>query len=162
MPTDTVQPGPGGFYAPTLYAGWWLFVGLGLLALVATWYGWVFWSTRPPRGPKSARAGQHPTADLRSRYQAEIDIIVGLVARGELSARRGQQDISSVVRRFVEATSGIKAPHMTLTELRDGGEQLSPVAAVVEQLYPGEFGPAESDTVDGAAHVAKEVIARWT
>ena len=40
---------PPGFYAPDPYAAKWLWIGVGILALVAAWYAWVWWSTRLSR-----------------------------------------------------------------------------------------------------------------
>jgi hypothetical protein len=153
---------PPGFYAPDLYAGRWLWVGVGVLVLVALWYAYVIVSTRPRRVRIPARVTADRLTRLRADYDHQIDLVLARVARGELSQRAGHQQLSVLVRHFVEEVSGIHAPTMTLTELSATGSRLTPVAHVVGELYPGEFGPEEARSLVGAGTVAKAVVARWT
>lgn len=156
------DPPPPGYYAPDPYSSTWLWVGLGVFALIALWYSWVFWSTRektvvvPPR----LRAGR--LERLRSDYTHQIDVVVGKVGSGEITRRQGHQQLSVLVRHFVQEVSGIRAPTMTLTDLHASGSRLTPVSVVVGELYPGEFAPASPATLEGAADQAKTVVARWT
>ncbi|MCU1538586.1 MAG: hypothetical protein JWP82_2937 [Humibacillus sp.] len=153
---------PPGFYAPDLYSGRWLWIGLGVLLLVALWSAFVILSTRPRRVRIPPRVTTDRLTRLRADYARQIDLVLDLVARGELTQRAGHQRLSVLVRHFVQEVSGIHAPTMTLTELTATGERLTPVAQVVSDLYPGEFGPDEARSLAGAGAVAKEVVARWT
>ncbi len=153
---------PPGFYPPDPYGSGWVWVGAGALVVVALWYAWVLWSTRvrPVRVPPRISADR--LTRLRSDYRRQIDVVLERAARGEITQRSAHQQISVLVRHFVQEVSGIDAPTMTLTDLTGSGVRLTPVANVVGTLYPGEFGPRETRTLDGAATVAKEVVARWT
>lgn len=153
---------PPGFYAPDPYSTRWLWVGLGILTLLAAWYLWVWWSTRdrPVVPPVLVRPDR--LARLRADYARQIDVVVAAAGVGEISQRRAHQQVSVLVRHFVQEVSGIHAPTMTLTDLSNEGSRLSPVSRVVGVLYPGEFAPHEVQTVAGAARVAKEVVARWS
>jgi hypothetical protein len=153
---------PPGFYAPDPYAARWLWVGVGLLALVAAWYAWVWWSTRPRKVVVPARIAPDRMSRLREDYTRQIDLVLARAAAGEISSRRAHQQLSVLVRHFVQEVSGIHAPTMTLTELNATGSRLTPVSEVVGTLYPGEFGPRETATLVGAGAVAKEVVARWS
>lgn len=156
------DPPPPGFYAPDPYSTRWLWLGLAVLAVVGFWYLYVWWSTRE----RSVRVPPRITGDrltrLRGDYTREIDVVLARAAAGEITMRRGHQQLSLLVRHFVQEVSGIKAPTMTLTDLSASGKRLGPVSEVVATLYPGEFGPRETETLSGAAGVAKEVVARWT
>jgi hypothetical protein len=153
---------PPGFYAPDPYAARWLWIGLGLLALVAGWYAWIWWSTREKKVVVPPRIAPDRLTRLRADYTRQIDLVLDRAAAGEISQRRAHQQLSVLVRHFVEEVSGIRAPTMTLTELHATGDRLVPVSEVVGTLYPGEFGPRETDTLRGAGTVAKEVVARWS
>lgn len=153
---------PPGFYAPDLYAGRWLWIGVGVLVLVALWYLFVILSTRPRRVRIPPRVTADRLTRLREDYARQIDLVLQRVAGGELTQRAGHQQLSVLVRHFVQEVSGIHAPAMTLTELTATGERLTPVARVVGELYPGEFGPEEARSLVGAGAVAKQVVARWT
>ncbi|MEO7448741.1 MAG: hypothetical protein ABI336_10755 [Humibacillus sp.] len=157
-----VDAPPPGFYAPDLYSGHWLWIGIGVLALVAIWYVYVIASTRSRRASIPPRVTADRLSRLRADYDRQIDLVLDRVSRGELSQRAGHQQLSVLVRHFVQEVSGIHAPTMTLTELTATGARLTPVAQVVGELYPGEFGPEEARSLVGAGAVAKSVVARWT
>ncbi|HET7399341.1 MAG TPA: hypothetical protein VFJ94_12555 [Intrasporangium sp.] len=159
MPAD---PPPPGFYAPDPYSRTWLWVGAGLLLAVALWYLWVWWSTRPRpvHGPVAATGGR--LERLRADYTRQIDVVVARADAGEISQRRAHQQLSVLVRHFVQEASGIAAPTMTLTDLVGSGARLGPVSRVVRRLYPGEFAPREADTLAEAAAGARDVVARWS
>lgn len=153
---------PPGFYAPDPYAARWLWIGVAVLAVIVCWYLWVWWSTRerPVRVPPRISADR--LTRLRADYSREIDVVVARAQAGEISQRRAHQQVSVLVRHFVQEVSGIHAPTMTLTDLTASGPRLTPVSEVVGALYPGEFEPLETRTLTGAATVAKQVVARWT
>lgn len=153
---------PPGFYAPDPYAGRWLWVGVGVLALVALWYAFVWWSTRGRTVAAVRPVIRDRIAELRAEYTRRIDEVLARAAAGEIGQRRAHQQLSVLVRHFVQEVSGIAAPTMTLTELTEGGARLTPVSQVVGELYPGEFGPHEATTLAGAGAVAKQVVARWS
>jgi hypothetical protein len=153
---------PPGFYAPDPYATRWLWIGVALLAAVALWYAWVWWSTRERALAVPPRISADRLTRLRADYARQIDVVVARADTGEITQRRAHQQLSVLVRHFVQEVSGIHAPTMTLTDLNARGERLEPVSEVVGTLYPGEFAPGQASTVGGAAAVAKQVVARWT
>ncbi|HEU5144817.1 MAG TPA: hypothetical protein VFT81_06535 [Dermatophilaceae bacterium] len=156
------EPPPPGFYAPDPYAAWWLWVGAAAFVLIMAWYAWVWRSTRERPVRLAPRRADDRAALLRDEYAREIDAVAVQAASGQISAREAHQRLSILVRHFVQELSGIRAPTMTLSELSASGPRLTPVSEVVEVLYPGEFAPEDSDTVAGAAEVAREVVRRWT
>jgi hypothetical protein len=153
---------PPGFYAPDPYASKWLWIGIGALVLVAAWYAWVWWSTREKKVVVPPRVTSDRLSRLRADYTRQIDLVLDRAAAGEITQRRAHQQLSVLVRHFVQEVSGINAPTMTLTERNATGSRLTPVSAVVGSLYPGEFGPRETATLVGAGTVAKQVVARWS
>ena len=84
-------------------------------------------------------------------------------AAGEISQRRAHQQLSVLVRHFVQEVSGHPRPD---DDARPSStrraSRLTPVSEVVGTLYPGEFGPRETATLAGAGTVAKQVVARWS
>ena len=153
---------PPGFYAPDPYAGTWLWVGIAGFVAIALWYVWVWWSTREKPVVVPPRLTADRLSRLRADYTRQIEAVVARVEAGEITPRRGHQQLSVLVRHFVQEVSGIRAPTMTLTDLHASGARLTPVSEVVAQLYPGEFAPAEGTTLLGAAAQATTVVARWT
>ena len=75
-----------------------------------------------PRHPGPADAGCGPTTRARSTSCSTAR------PRGEISQRRAHQQLSVLVRHFVQEVSGIHAPTMTLTELNATGSRLTPVS----------------------------------
>lgn len=158
MPAD---PAPPGFYPPDPYAPWWIWVSVGVLALIVLWYALVWWLTRQRPVTVAPRLTGDRLERLRADYARQIDLVAGQAETGEISQRRAHQQLSVLVRHFVQEVSGIAAPTMTLTDLTRSGERLTPVSDAVATLYPGEFEPRAAQTVSGAAEVAKQVVARW-
>ncbi|MDV3220900.1 hypothetical protein [Intrasporangium sp.] len=153
---------PPGFYAPDPYSDRWLWLAVAILAAVAAWYAWVWWTTRSRRVVVPPRIAPDRLTRLRADYARQIDLVVAQADEGAITQRRAHQQVSVLVRHFVQEVSGIHAPTMTLTDLTSSGERLTPVSRVVGVLYPGEFAPRETRTIGGAARVAKEVVARWS
>lgn len=157
--------GDVGFYPPMTYSGAWLVVGLAVLLAVVGWYVVVWWQTRPaaaPAAPPPFASGTR-LAQLKTACLARIDEVVREVDQGRVSQRAGHQELSTVVRDFVQAACGVNAPTMTLTELgHSGNRRLDPVTDVVLRLYPVEFGPEQSASVADAAVAAREAVQRWS
>ncbi len=156
------DPPPPGFYAPDPYAAWWPWVGLAVFVGVAGWYLWVWQATRVRPRKSTPGPAQDRVSRLRDEYVRQIEVVARHAEAGRITPRDAHQRLSVLVRHFVQEASGIRAPTMTLSELTASGPRLTPVSEVVEVLYPGEFAPEDSDTVQGAAAVAREVVLRWT
>lgn len=158
---------PPGFYAPDPYSSWWWWTGVAVLVVIALWFTAIWWATRPRPVRVPPRATGDRLTRLRADYTREIDLVAARVRTGEITPRLGHQQVSLLVRHFVQEASGIRAPTMTLTDLQATGARLTPVSDVVGALYPGEFGPDDIDpdgaqTLGEAVAIAKEVVARWT
>jgi hypothetical protein len=152
--------GRPGFYAPLLYSPWLLWLALGLLALVGGWFLYVFLSTRKPQAPAARSRPASDLNTLRRDFLERINAVADAADAGRLPAREAHQELSLLVRTFVQGASGVGAPRMTLAELR---ETCPPaVAAAIEQLYPGEFAPHPRDSPAAAAETAREVVRSWS
>lgn len=150
-----------GFYAPLEYSGWFLWAGLGLLALVAAWLAFVFLSTRQ-RASAIHDAASGPPSDpysLRRDYLRRIDAVAADAEAGRLSARASHQELSLLIRSFVRDISGIDAPRMTLAELH--GQGIPRAAEAIGSLYPAEFSRDPRESVAATAETAREVVRTW-
>ncbi len=152
------------FYPPITYSPLWTAIGVVIVLGVLGWAVVVWAQTRPARvEPEPELPPGWWLAQLKGRYIQRIDEVVRLGDAGELSPRRAHQELSVVVRDFVQEASGVQAPTMTLAELgRTGDPALAPVSDVVRGLYPVEFGPERAVSVAAAAAYAREVVARWS
>jgi len=75
--------------------------------------------------------------------------------------RVGHQQVSRVVRDFVDQHAGTDSLTMTLSDLGSADPRLGPVAEVIQRLYPGEFGPDPRLELRPVADAAKAVIDGW-
>ena len=175
-----MTPVDGDFLGPLDYSAWFPWAGLGLLALVAGWCGYVFLSTRrrppvPQAAPPDPGPGAGPDlARLRREYLLRIDAVASGAAAGTRSGRSAHQELSLLLRSFVRDASGLDATRMTLAELRalsqatPGLQPLShapiglpALSRAVAAIYPAAFGPAAASGVPEAAETAREVIRSW-
>ncbi|GAB2969292.1 hypothetical protein [Nocardioides montaniterrae] len=136
---------PKEFRGPFDYSGRWVWLALGALALVALYYALALWFTRTPPPPPPPPVPLPP--DTRSRHLARIDAIEASVREGRTSLREGHQQLSEVVRSYVEEITPLSATRMTLADFRLRAPR--PLTQIIEVVYPPEFAP------DGEAQPAE-------
>ena len=119
-------------------------IGVVILLGVLGWAVVVWAQTRPARvEPEPELPPGWWLAQLKGRYIQRIDEVVRLGDAGELSARRAHQELSVVVRDFVQEASGVQAPTMTLAELgRTGDPALAPSPTSSGDSIPSSSGPS--------------------
>jgi len=158
-----------GFFPPERYAVVWPIVGALLVVAVVAWLGFVWWRTRPVSGaapvlepvPVVAARSAASLGRAKRESRAQIDRIVADVEAGRLDVRVGHQQVSRVVRDFVDQHAGTDSLTMTLSDLGSADPRLGPVAEVIQRLYPGEFGPDPRLELRPVADAAKAVIDGW-
>lgn len=146
---DELQP-------PVGYDDRWVLLALLALGLVVVYYAAVLWWTRK-RPERTAPAGP------QTGWVGRLDEISAAVARGELTARQGHQEISRTVREFVAEHSGVPAATMTLGDFRDQGPER--LAELVALTYPPSFAADEELSVaafDETAERARTLVTTWT
>lgn len=157
-------PLPDEFAGPVDYSGTWLTIALLGLALVAAYYVTVWALTRP----RSEAAAPPPVTSTRGRSLSRIDSLADEVHNGRLEPRLAHQELSGLVRTYVEEVSDLPARTMTLADLRARApRQLADAIAV---MYPPEFAPDDPDDAsreaaraafDRAVDDARTVVASW-
>jgi hypothetical protein len=148
----------GDLQPPVGYDDRWPLVAAVAVLVVVTYYALAWWLTRPPR-PRRTRTSPD---ERRQLCLAALDRIEAAAASGDVAPREAHQQISHVVREFVTATSGQPAATMTLTALRDCGP--APLAELVAELYPPEFGPDDDEArrrLAPALARARELVSTW-
>jgi hypothetical protein len=149
---------------PVQYGWLWLALGIALLVLVAVWIGVVLLATRR-RAVVAAAPLPIPLDSysrlvaLKEEYHAKVSEVEHGYAEGRLTARQAHSRLSSIVRAFARACSGIDAPTMTLTDLRQS--PLGSVTQAIEEYYPIAFAPAEHDRIAEGIARARQVIQSW-
>lgn len=156
-------PLPEEFAGPVDYSGTWLTIVLVALALVAVYYLAAWLLTRPRADAPTTRP-----ATARGRHLSRIDSIAEDVRSGRLEPRLAHQELSGLVRAYVEEVSDLPARTMTLADLRARAPQQ--LADAIAVMYPPEFAPDGPDGVsrdearaafDRAVDDARTVVASW-
>ncbi|WP_285245297.1 hypothetical protein [Pseudarthrobacter sp. fls2-241-R2A-127] len=155
-----MQADPG-FYGPLPYNPAWVWCGAAILALVAGWYAYLWWSTRA--APTSLAAPTRPALTdlpaLKAAYLQRIQDVDRDAAAGTLEARAAHQQISLLLRGFVRDATGVDATRMTQQDLAQ--HPLPAAADAVEALYPAEFGPGPLASVGASAARAAAAVRTW-
>jgi hypothetical protein len=144
------------------YSPLWLVLGVVLLLLIAGWIIFVLLFTRRRRQPVPADplpGIPYQVGALRERFIALIDEVALAHATGVLDFRQSHQRLSLIVREFAGSARGIRAPYMTLEDLR--ALQLTPLSATVGELYPGAFSGQENGSVQQAVDRARRLVGEW-
>lgn len=146
---DELQP-------PVGYDDRWVLLALLALGLVVVYFAAVLWWTRA-RPPRTSPAGP------QTGWVARLDEISAAVARGELTARQGHQEISRTVREFAAERAGVPATTMTLEDFRDQGPER--LAELMALTYPPSFSHDEelsTAAFDEAGARARTLVTTWT
>ncbi len=157
------MPGVDGYFPPVQYQPWWVLIGILLILLVVGWIVFVLVFTRrrrqlAPVGNPLAGLPLDPHA-LRANYLSLIDEVAAAHATGALDFRQSHQRLSLIVRQFAAEARGIRAPYMTLDDLR--ALRLGPLTTTVGELYPGAFSGQETGSVDTAIARARHLVNEW-
>lgn len=165
MPT----PPPEEFFPPAQYAGLWLWILFGALAvLIAGWFTYLWLAPRPETAPEPQAPVQQPqqqlfvpTPTLRDAYIEVFDRIEHDAAVGKLSTRRAHIELSRALRQFVSDAAGIETPVLTLRQMEQHGLDPKLIKAMRGRLYPGAFAENPKLEVPGSAEVARRVVRAW-
>ena len=156
------MPDVNGFYPPTQFSPLWLLLGVIIILAVIGWFVFVliFTRKRPLRAATSQWNGlPQAVPNLRETYLTLIDEVQRATADGTLDKRDAHQRLSLLVREFAANARGVRAPYMTLEDLR--ATSLVPLAATVRELYPGAFSADSSESVAEAADRARRLVIEW-
>lgn len=146
---------PAEFHGPVGLTGLWPMLALAAVVVVVAFYLAVWAATRAE--PRSVRGSGGDR--VAAGYLARIEQTRVQVHDGTITPREGHQDLSVLVRSYVEETSALPATRMSLADFRISAPHL---AATIEMLYPPEFAPetpeAEVADFDRAALAAARLI----
>ncbi|WP_165069055.1 hypothetical protein [Marisediminicola senii] len=153
----------GTLFPPVTYSPWWTVLAIGILLLIATFVVVVLVMTRtPPPEPHTGDASWIPDIrpeEVREKYLALIADVDDAHRRGELDAREAHQRLSMLLRFFAYESRGIRAPQMTLADLREA--RVTPLSEAVARLYPDSFAEVLTGSVTEATAMAKRVVHTW-
>ncbi|MCY7325323.1 MAG: hypothetical protein LH605_04240 [Microbacteriaceae bacterium] len=157
------MPGGNGFFPPVAYSPLWAALAIVILFALAAFYVVVPLLTRQARVEEPEVDVSWMPVDvpaLRGKYEVLISEVEAAHRSGELSLRAAHQRLSLLLRLFAYESSGIRAPHMTLADLREARN--TPLSDAVAKLYPGEFEAVERGSVQDAAEVARRMVHSWS
>ncbi|MGV8884076.1 MAG: hypothetical protein ACOH1T_00615 [Microbacteriaceae bacterium] len=150
------------YYPPVQYSVIWLLLGLGIFVMIAVGYFLIWWLTRKkPVAVDSPRPqpAYHLTPTVRERYVGLVDEVNARHIAGQTTYAEAHHELSRVVRSFALEVRGVRAPYMTLADLRSTNN--TPLANTIEGYYPGAFSGTEGESVARAAERAKALVASW-
>jgi hypothetical protein len=150
----------GSFYPPVQYSPLWLVIGVVLVALVIGWLVFVLLLTRRRPQPYYF-VGTIPqlTETVREAYLVRIDDVGRRYGAGAVSFSDAHHELSALVRSFASEAQGVRAPFMTLDDLRRTPHRA--LAETVERLYPGAFSGTNDGRIDDAIARASELVRTW-
>ncbi|GAB4002538.1 hypothetical protein [Nocardioides ultimimeridianus] len=150
---------PKEFHGPLDYQDRWIWLALLGLLLVGVYYLAVAWFTRTPPPPPPEPV---VVPDVRALHLARLDAIEATVRSGEVAPKQAHQQLSEVVRSYVEAITPLPARTMTLADFRLRAPR--PLADIIEEIYPPEFAPDAGEAAARFEHAlgqARGLVITW-
>jgi hypothetical protein len=111
------------------------------------------------RRVRAPRESQPAPWTVQQTYLGLIDEVTEAHERGVLDSRAAHQRLSEIVREFSARSRGVRAPYMTLSDLRHA--RIDALADTVQALYPGEFGPGDVPVAQTADR-ARWLVTSWS
>lgn len=140
------------------------YIALGILSIVALWFGLVFRLTRRIEPKVLATVPPAPEvkkdlAGLKEVYLQKIAELDSQYKSRQIKARIVHQELSLILRSFVSEAEGMPIKTMTLSDLKKTKHhKLTPV---IESYYIPEFAAVETGRVDDAVALARKVVQEW-
>ncbi|OMC32375.1 hypothetical protein A5740_13185 [Mycobacterium sp. GA-1841] len=157
MPDDLLRHVIG----PTPYSSVWLWIAIALILLLCAWYAAVFVLTSPGRAVRDLPVIGAARAELLRRRSARAVRTIGNRYRsGDLSAAAAGAALSSELRAFLQATTGVQARYMQVDAIADS--DAAPAAPILAQLTDIQFNHRSSFDAGAAGDHAEELIRGWT
>ena len=135
----------------------------GIVTLIVLYYYkvWMKGSRKVPK-PKAAPPvviKKRDPLEIRLDYLSRIDTVQRKYEAGQIDARVAHQELSAIVRLFVNEMTGINIHTFSLSELKS--TRFVTVSNLIEEFYAPEFAlRAEKDTMNSIAD-ARKVIQAW-
>ncbi|MEU0498409.1 hypothetical protein [Mycobacterium sp. NPDC006124] len=156
MPDDLLRHVIG----PTPYSSWWLWLAIGLTALLFAWYVGVFAFTAARRRFRAvALVGAARDRMIRHRAARNVRAIGDRYRAGDLAAAPAGEAVSRELRRFLHQVSGVRAEYMQIEDVENS--EIAPAATVLADLVDVRFNTASVVDVDVVSRDAEELIRSW-
>lgn len=145
---------------PVPFAPWVLIVGLGLLALIAAWYVFMFWHTRERPAAEETRGRRDQWASVRATSLEEVDAAEERYRAGESDLRALHLDLNHIMRSFADGRLRMDTSSLTVRELAtlEGTDRLTALLSEFEEPAFAIDSDAEALT---ACNNARAVIREW-
>lgn len=154
---------PEEFAGPIAYSHLWLWIAIALVVAVVLYYVLAWWLTRPPRVRTVAAAPVVVVPpNARAEHLARIDAVAAQVDDGTMTPRAGHQELSEVVRSYVETVTTLPARTMALADFRAQAPQ--ELVDAIELMYPPEFAPDDDlarEHFATAVDRARALVGQW-
>lgn len=149
------------FSPPVQFSTGWTVLGILLLVAIVVYIVLVIVFTHVRRPRTQVQTMPSPWA-VQETYLGLVDDVLVAHDSGVIGAREAHQRLSGIARDFATATRGMRAPYMTLGDLRR--TRAVELADTIESLYPGEFGPthpAYQASVHRTADRVRRLVSTW-
>lgn len=152
-------------YAPFAYNPVFLWIVAGILAFIIIAVVVILMMTKPLSIVPVKEADTLPTQDaiaqLRGEYLTAIDGIEQAYSTRSMSPKDANRALSTLVRSFVNEYSGLEAPVLSLSDLKDMGVPHSLLDAIQRHYYPSIFRRGAAVDPVAGAKAARTVVASW-
>ncbi|BBX06945.1 hypothetical protein [Mycolicibacterium aichiense] len=158
MPSDDLLRFIGG---PLPYSGWWLLLGILLVATVIAWCAGVFvWTLSPGRLRALPVINRIHAGLTRRRFIRAVRGAFDQYRAGVISGPQAGAAISRSVRSFLFVSTGVRAQYLHISDMADG--PLAAAAPLLTRLNDVQFSTNPSNDIAALGRSAEELISTWT
>ena len=152
---------------PMSYYLFWLI--LAIVAVAAVFFIQIFFRVilreqlkrhREKKQPKVKPPKKKPLPVLKWEYMQRLAYLERGILGGAYSKRAAYQELSMLIRSFVNDATGIKVQNFSLQEIRRVG--IPGLTALVQEYYEPEFAYYSEADAKSAIEKGKELITKWS
>ncbi len=112
-----------------------------------------------PKEEKPVVVKKRDPMEIRMDYLSRIDVVQRKYVSKEIDVRIAHQELSAIVRLFVNEMTGVNTQTFSLSELK--ATRFASVSSLIEEFYAPEFAlRTEKDTMNSISD-ARKVIQAW-
>ncbi len=152
---------------PMSYYLFWLI--LAIVAVAAVFFLQIFFRIllrdqlkrkKDPKQPKVHAPKKKPLSVLKWEYLQRLDYLERGIMAGSYTKRAAYQELSMLIRTFVNDATGIKVQNYSLQEIRRVG--IPGLTALVQEYYEPEFARQSMADIRASLFRTRKAIQLWT
>lgn len=144
---------------PFSYTIEYVIIGLLIILVITIW--WYLKKNRKqlPVNIEVEEGNQKNIKAIKIKYLKKLLALENKLDKNEIQVRKAYQNLSSIIRYFVHAVTGIKVQNYTLEDIK--GLNMPKLYELIKEYYRPEFAEKSLGDIKSSIEKTRKVIKKW-